>query len=92
MHSPALLILDEPTVALDPHIRQQVWEIIKEIKAMGTTVLLTTHYLDEAEVLSDRVCVLDKGVVRIIDTPKNLISSYNKACLEDVFIHLAQEE
>ena len=92
MHSPALLILDEPTVALDPHIRQQVWEIIKEIKAMGTTVLLTTHYLDEAEVLSDRVCVLDKGTVRIIDTPANLMSSYNKGRLEDVFIHLAQEE
>jgi len=92
MHSPALLILDEPTVALDPHIRNHVWEIIKEIKAMGTTVLLTTHYLDEAEVLSDRVCVLDKGTVRIIDTPANLMSAYHKERLEDVFIHLAQEE
>lgn len=88
MHNPKLLILDEPTVALDPHIRHQLWEIIKEIRDAGTTVLLTTHYLDEAEVLSDRVCVLDQGVVRTIDTPANLMTAFNKSNLEDVFIHL----
>ena len=72
IHKPALVILDEPTVALDPHIRRQLWDIIKQLKADGVTVLLTTHYIDEAEVLSDRVCVLDKGNIRLIDTPANL--------------------
>lgn len=91
IHRPSLLILDEPTVALDPHIRHQLWDIIKELKQDGVTVLLTTHYIDEAEVLSDRVCVLDKGKIRLIDTPTHLMSSYDKANLEDVFLQLMQE-
>ena len=56
------------------------------------TVILTTHYLDEAEMLSDRICILDKGIIRLIDTPKNLMSTYQKGRLEDVFIQLIQEE
>lgn len=92
MHSPRLIILDEPTVALDPHIRRQLWEFIKGLKELNICVLLTTHYLDEAEVLSDRVCVLDQGRVRLIDTPANLMQSFKKGRLEDVFIHLMQEE
>lgn len=92
IHNPKLLILDEPTVALDPQIRNQLWDAIKEIKNKGTTILLTTHYLDEAEILSDRVCVLHQGVIRIIDTPTNLLSTYHKDKLEDVFIHLSEEK
>jgi len=91
IHKPSLIILDEPTVALDPHIRRQLWEIIKNLKSYGVTVLLTTHYIDEAEVLSDRVCVLDKGNIQLIDTPANLLSSYNKSKLEDVFLQLMNE-
>jgi ABC-2 type transport system ATP-binding protein len=91
MHSPKLVIFDEPTVALDPHIRNQLWEQIKILKQHGATVLLTTHYLDEAEVLSDRVCVLDKGLIRLIDTPQNLMTSFAKNNLEDVFLHLMSE-
>lgn len=91
VHKPSLIILDEPTVALDPHIRHQLWDIIKELKNDGVTVLLTTHYIDEAEVLSDRVCVLDKGVITLIDTPANLITSFNKENLEDVFLQLMNE-
>lgn len=91
IHKPSLVILDEPTVALDPHIRRQLWDIIKQLKSDGVTVLLTTHYIDEAEVLSDRVCVLDKGNIRLIDTPANLMSSYNKANLEAVFLQLMHE-
>lgn len=91
VHNPTLIILDEPTVALDPHIRRQLWDIIKQLKQDGVTVLLTTHYIDEAEVLSDRVCVLDRGSIRLIDTPANLMSSYSKENLEDVFLQLMHE-
>ena len=91
VHKPLLLILDEPTVALDPHIRRQLWDLIRQLKADGVTVLLTTHYFEEAEVLSDRVCVLDKGSIRLIDTPANLMSSYSKANLEAVFLQLMNE-
>ncbi len=92
MHRPKLLILDEPTVGLDPHIRRNLWEIIRELKTYGVSILLTTHYLDEADFLSDRICILDKGHVKLIDTPQNLKSSYNKSTLEDVFIKLMEEE
>lgn len=91
IHRPSLVILDEPTVALDPHIRRQLWDMIKELKATGTSVLLTTHYLEEAEMLSDRICVLDKGKIRLVDTPQALMTSYNKTNLEDVFIQIIQE-
>ena len=91
LHQPKLIILDEPTVALDPHIRRQIWDYIKALKENNISVLLTTHYLDEAEVLSDRVCVLDQGKVRIIDTPANLMQSFQKDRLEEVFIHLMTE-
>jgi len=92
LHNPRLVILDEPTVALDPHIRRQLWDYIKKLKEKNISVLLTTHYLDEAEVLSDRVCVLEKGQVRLIDTPANLMNSFQKGSLEDVFVHLMSEQ
>jgi len=92
IHQPALVILDEPTVALDPHIRRKLWDYILALKKSNICVLLTTHYLDEAEALSDRVCVLDKGKVRLVDTPSNLMQSFQKGSLEDVFIHLMGEE
>jgi len=92
MHQPRLLILDEPTVGLDPHIRHQLWETIRELKKQGVTVVLTTHYLDEAEFLSDRIVVLDKGKVKLIDTPEGLKTAYQKSRLEDVFIQLVKEE
>jgi ABC-2 type transport system ATP-binding protein len=91
LHQPQLLILDEPTVALDPHVRHQLWDFIKQIRSQGITVILTTHYLEEAEVLSDRVCLLDKGSIDLIDTPANLMKKFEKGRLEDVFIHLTQE-
>jgi len=88
MHSPQLVILDEPTVGLDPHIRRQLWDTIKALKEDGITVILTTHYLDEAEQLADRVCVLDHGLIKLIDTPDRLKAEYNMTNLEDVFIAL----
>lgn len=92
IHQPKLVILDEPTVGLDPHIRRHLWESIKQLKRDGVTVILTTHYIEEAEMLSDRICILDKGTIRLIDTPTNLKSEYQKSRLEDVFLQLMQEE
>lgn len=92
MHKPQLLLLDEPTVGLDPHIRLHLWEEISALKQDGVTVLLTTHYLDEAEVLCDRVCILQDGLMRLISTPDDLKSAYQRGRLEDVFIALMQED
>ena len=88
MHNPQLVILDEPTVGLDPHIRRQLWQQIRDLKKLGVTVILTTHYLDEAEQLSDRVCVLDGGLIKLIETPDKLKEDFNMKNLEDVFIAL----
>ncbi len=91
MHNPKLVILDEPTVGLDPHIRRQLWNKIKELKDDGVTVILTTHYLDEAEQLADRVCVLDQGSIKLIDTPDKLKADFQMQNLEDVFIALMKD-
>ena len=88
MHNPQLVILDEPTVGLDPHIRRQLWQQIRDLKQLGVTVILTTHYLDEAEQLSDRVCVLDNGLIKLVETPGKLKADFNMQNLEDVFIAL----
>ena len=90
IHEPALVILDEPTVGLDPHIRRNLWEIIRGLKKQGITVLLTTHYLDEAEKLSDRVCILDKGQIKLIETPEKLKADFKQTNLEDAFVALLQ--
>jgi len=91
MHDPKLIILDEPTVGLDAHIRKQLWAIIFRLKNEGVTILLTTHYLEEAEALSDRVCFIDQGEMQVLDTPAKLNQHYKKANLEEVFLHLMEE-
>lgn len=99
VHNPKVFFLDEPTTGLDPQARRNLWGLIKEIKAKGVTVILTTHYMDEAEMLCDRIAVMDKGRIVALDTPKNLIKALLKkgfkkeqhveqANLEDVFIDL----
>lgn len=75
LHSPAILFLDEPTVGLDPAIRRKIWALIKKIQQRGTTVFLTTHYIEEAEFLADRVAFIDKGKIITVDTPRNLMES-----------------
>jgi len=92
IHNPKLIILDEPTVGLDPHIRRQMWNLILELKKSGVTIILTTHYLDEAEVLADRVCILDKGRVKLIESPENLKRLHDRKTLEEVFVKLMYEE
>ena len=95
--SPELLFLDEPTTGLDPQARRQLWGVITDLKGAGRTILLTTHYMDEAEQLCDRVAIMDHGKVIALGTPDELMSSVpmppkepraHAATLEDVFVAL----
>jgi ABC-2 type transport system ATP-binding protein len=72
---PRLLFLDEPTTGLDPQSRRQLWDLINQFRAEGRTIVLTTHYMDEAERLCDRVAIVDQGKVIALDTPRRLIAS-----------------
>lgn len=91
MHKPQLVILDEPTVGLDSHIRRELWEVIAALRAQKITVILTTHYLDEAEHLSDRICLIHDGTIRTLDTPENLKSKHQKNNLEEVFLKFVDD-
>ena len=99
INDPKIIFLDEPTTGLDPQARRSLWELIKNIRAKGTTVIITTHYMDEAEYLCDRVAIIDKGNIISLDTPDKMIddlisSGFERpkemklANLEDVFINL----
>ena len=88
IHDPEIAFLDEPTVAMDPQARHAVWEFIKELKKAGKTVILTTHYMEEAQELCDRVGIIDHGKLIAIDSPKDLMIKYNCGNLEEVFIQL----
>jgi ABC-2 type transport system ATP-binding protein len=88
VHNPEIAFLDEPTVAMDPQSRHAVWEFIKELKHQGKTVILTTHYMEEAEYLCDRVGIIDHGRIIALDTPKELMKKYHAKNFEEVFIQL----
>lgn len=99
INSPKIIFLDEPTTGLDPQARRNLWELIREIRAKGTTVIITTHYMDEAEILCDRIAIIDSGKIIAMDTPDKLIDELvatgfekpkevKQANLEDVFINL----
>lgn len=103
VHNPQIIFLDEPSTGLDPHARRVLWDMIREIRNSGTTVIITTHFMDEAEILCDRVAIIDKGKVLKINTPELLIEDLlssgfkaNKkvkaATLDDVFIDLTGKE
>jgi ABC-2 type transport system ATP-binding protein len=92
IHNPQLVILDEPTVGLDPDIRKKLWYQIKQLKEQGITVILTTHYLDEAEFLSDRICILHKGQVILIESMAKLKELHKQLRLEEIFLRLVEEE
>lgn len=103
INTPKIIFLDEPTTGLDPQARRNLWELIRELKAMGTTVVITTHYMDEAEELCDRVAIVDSGKIISINTPDNMIDELiatgferkkkvKEANLEDVFIALTGKE
>lgn len=97
INKPSIIFLDEPTTGLDPQARRNLWDLIREIRDGGTTIIITTHYMDEAEILCDRVAIIDSGEIIAIDTPNHLIDvlvatgfekekEVKKANLEDVFI------
>lgn len=99
VHKPKVFFMDEPTTGLDPQARRNLWDLVRDIKKRGITVILTTHYMEEAEQLCDRVAIMDQGEIITLDTPKKLISNLlakgfkkeqhvEQANLEDVFIDL----
>jgi ABC-2 type transport system ATP-binding protein len=103
INQPKIIFLDEPTTGLDPQARRNLWELIKNIRDKGTTVIITTHYMDEAEQLCDRVAIMDEGKIIAIDSPDKLIDELvatgferpkvtKSANLEDVFIHLTGKD
>ena len=99
INKPRIIFLDEPTTGLDPQARRNLWDLIKDIRDKGTTVIITTHYMDEAEILCDRVAIIDSGRIIALDSPDKLIDQLvatgferpkevKQANLEDVFINL----
>lgn len=99
INHPKIIFLDEPTTGLDPQARRSLWELVKGIRDNGTTVIITTHYMDEAEVLCDRVAIIDSGKIIALDSPDKLIDKLvatgfekpkevKQANLEDVFIQM----
>lgn len=100
VHNPKVFFMDEPTTGLDPQARRNLWDLIKETRDKGVTILLTTHYMEEAELLCDRVAIMDNGKIIALDTPQKLVKQLlgrgfkkeqhvEQANLEDVFIDLA---
>lgn len=79
VHDPEIVFLDEPTAALDPQARRNLWDVLRKINEEGRTVILTTHYMDEAEILCDRVAIIDRGQILTEDRPRALISSLGRA-------------
>lgn len=99
INKPKVIFLDEPTTGLDPQARRNLWDLVRNIRNEGATVIITTHYMDEAEILCDRVAIIDEGKIIALHTPDQLIDELvasgferpkevKKANLEDVFIHL----
>ncbi len=88
INDPEIAFLDEPTVGMDPQSRSATWDFIKEFRQSGKTVILTTHYIEEAEELADRVGIIDHGMLIALDTPQALMEVNGGDNLEDVFIEL----
>ena len=103
INKPKIVFLDEPTTGLDPQARRNLWDLIKDIRSKGTTVIITTHYMDEAEQLCDRIAIMDEGKIISLASPDKLIDDLvatgferpkqvKAANLEDVFISLTGKE
>jgi len=99
VHKPTVLFMDEPTTGLDPQARRNLWDLVRTIKSSGVTIILTTHYMEEAEELCDRVAIMDEGKIVALDSPSKLVKKLlakgfkkkrrvEQADLEDVFIDL----
>ena len=84
MHDPEIVFLDEPTTGLDPQARRNLWDVIRAVAAENRTVVLTTHYLDEAETLCDRVAIMDGGRIIALDSPQALIDGLHGPLARDL--------
>lgn len=83
LHEPKILFLDEPTVGLDPQVRRRIWELIRQMHAKGMNLILTTHYIEEADNLCQRVAIMNKGNLLVVEEPKALCERYGKYIVED---------
>ncbi|MEH7347918.1 ABC transporter ATP-binding protein [Gottfriedia acidiceleris] len=92
IHDPQIIFLDEPTTGLDPQARRTLWDIILKLKERGKTVVLSTHYMDEAHVLADRIGIMDKGKLIALDTPNNLVSSISAESAVEFKTKLPEQE
>jgi ABC-2 type transport system ATP-binding protein len=90
IHKPRLLILDEPTAGVDVELRMALWDFVKEINKKGSTVILTTHYIEEAEQLCERVAIMNNGQIVTLDKTQNLLNNNKAKKLEDVFLQLTR--
>ena len=88
IHDPPILFLDEPTIGMDPRIRRKTWNFINSLKQENKTIILTTHYIEEAESLCDTVAIMDYGKLIEMGSPKELIEKYNSKDLEEVFLNI----
>jgi len=86
VHDPSILVLDEPTAGVDVTLRRQLWKYINKLKTKGKTVLLTTHYIEEAEKLCDRICIVANGRIVLSETKKKIMKKFKQKKLEDIFI------
>ncbi|MNC28463.1 putative ABC transporter ATP-binding protein YbhF [compost metagenome] len=91
LHDPPLLILDEPTVGIDPLLRQSIWNELKALNAKGTTILLTTHVMDEAS-KCDRLGMIRDGRLLAVNTPQSLIEEAGQSSIEEAFIYYGGEQ
>ena len=87
VHEPKILFLDEPTTGLDPKARRDIWQLVKTINARGITIVMTTHYMEEAEFLCNRVAIMDEGKILEIDEPKKLIDRLSDTTQISFFTH-----
>ncbi len=92
IHDPEILFWDEPTTGLDPQTRQAIWKLARKFNKEGKTLIFTTHYMEEADKMCDRVAIMNVGKLVALDTPENLKRMSNSTNLEEVFIHLTGEE
>lgn len=92
MHNPKLLILDEPTAGVDVELRLELWKYMQKVNKEGTTILLTTHYIEEAEGLCDHIALINKGQIVDQGTPDELKKRFKKKTLEDVYLHVIGRE
>jgi ABC-type multidrug transport system ATPase subunit len=88
VNSPELIVLDEPTTGLDPQARLAIWDLLDRLKSQGVTLILTTHYMEEAERICDRLAIMDHGKIVAEGSPPELLERYEQPNLEGVFIEI----